>query len=168
MQLKMQTDYAIRVLLYLASKDGYSATKEMSSALGISEHYLPKITKRLRKAGWISSYAGVTGGFQLTKEPVDITIYDVMNAMEHTVQLNRCLEDDRYCSRYAIDTCPVHKVYEVFQELTEQYFSSAAISDLLKLSEEDLYMNLFKSLNQFISSKLQTSGGSNDDTRQRR
>ena len=102
MQLKMQTDYAIRVLLYLAGRREPAVTKEMASALGISEGYLPKVTQRLRRAGWVSSSAGVAGGFQLIEDPGKITLYDVMRVTEDTVQINRCLEGDGYCSRFAI------------------------------------------------------------------
>jgi putative two-component system response regulator len=144
LQLKTQTDYAIRILLYLSSHGGFSVKNEMSKALGIAGSYLPKITYRLRSAGWISSSSGITGGYLLLRNPENISLLDVMYLMEDTVKMNRCLEPDDYCSRHATKTCPVHQIYKTFQDFSDQYFSHVTISDLLEQ----------KSINEFYSQIL--------------
>lgn len=129
MQLKTQTDYAIRVLLYLASKKVCVSTKEICASLGIAENYMP--TRPLRDKGWISSSYGAMGGYTLIRNPKEITLLDVMEVMEDTVKMNRCLEGDEYCSRFAVGYCQVHKIYKTFQNFYEWYFSSITIADLL-------------------------------------
>lgn len=156
MKIKMQTDYAIRILIYLSDKQEKVVTKEMASALGISEYYLPKITQRLRNAGILGSSAGTTGGFVLLRKPEDITLFDVMQVMEDTVKFNRCLEDDEYCSRYATKTCPVHGVFQVFQNMMEWYFSSLTIQDLLKPKKESMYDGLPEKLADLIRLESQS------------
>lgn len=155
MKIKMQTDYAIRILIYLSGKHGNVVTKEMASALGISEYYLPKITQRLRNAGIIASSAGTTGGFLLLREPQHITLFDVMKVMEDTVKFNRCLEDDDYCSRYATKTCPVHKTFAIFQNITEWYFSSLTIHDLLQTDQASIYSELLEEMAGLVDSERQ-------------
>lgn len=60
---------------------------------------------------------------------------DVMKITEDTIRLNRCLEDDRFCSRNAVNHCPVHEVYRRYQEMTDAYFSAISIADLIRTYE---------------------------------
>lgn len=130
-QLKTQTDYAIRILLYLAQADSSVVSKELSQSLGINETYLPKITQRLRQVGWVESTCGIRGGFHLLIKPEDISLLDVMRVMEDSIYINRCLEKDGYCSCDAIQICPVCQEYGTFQKGLEEYFASVALDTLL-------------------------------------
>lgn len=141
MQLKTQTDYAIRILIYLSSVRGYAAKENMSKALGIASNYLPKVIRQLRDKGWVSSATGFTGGYMLTHSPKDITLLNVMEVMEDTVKMNRCLEPDGFCSRNATATCPVHQIYSTFQDFSEQYFSHVTIQDLLNPKGVEPFLN---------------------------
>ena len=51
------------------------------------------------------------------------------------MQLNRCLEPDHYCSRFAVDSCPVRRVYVAMQEQMERGLSSITIASLLAPEE---------------------------------
>lgn len=137
MQLRTQTDYAIRVMIYLADKPAGASNKELSSELGIANNYLPKVTLRLRSAGWITSNVGVHGGYRISVDPAAVSLLDVMGAMEDTVKMNRCLEPDSFCSRNAAETCPVHRIYKVYQKFSEQFFSHVTIADLLSPNKID-------------------------------
>lgn len=131
MQLKTQTDYAIRILLCLSQATTPVVARELSQTLGITENYLPKITQQLRRVGWVESISGINGGFRLLAKPEDISLLDVMRVMESSVCINRCLEKDGYCSRHATSTCPVCRVYGQFQKQMEEYFSSITLASLL-------------------------------------
>ncbi|MEI3292039.1 MAG: Rrf2 family transcriptional regulator [Thomasclavelia ramosa] len=52
---------------------------------------------------------GVQGGFKLKKHPKDISIFSIIDIFEPTIRINSCLEEDKYCSRFATETCPVEK-----------------------------------------------------------
>lgn len=132
MQLKMQTDYRIRILLYLASHRGLVSTEEMSARLGIKKTYLPKMLIPLRKEGLVFSETGATGGYRLVKSPEKITLLDVMKLSEDSVKINRCLEEDGFCSRGAADSCAVRCVFADYQDMTERYFGGITIADLLE------------------------------------
>lgn len=132
MKLKMQTDYAIRILLCLSQATAPMVARELSQMLGIAENYLPKITQQLRRAGWVESISGINGGFRLLVDPEDISLLDVMRVIEGGVCINRCLEKDCFCSRNAVDHCPVHLIYMDYQEMSEWYFGSITIGDLME------------------------------------
>ncbi len=129
MQLKIQTDYAIRILMHLTKNKGYSSRKELCTCLGIAGTWLP--VAPLLKTGWIASSYGPTGGYILVEDPKKITLLDVMEVMEDTIKMNRCLETDGFCSRHAAKNCPVNQIYEAFQDIYEDYFMSVTIEDLL-------------------------------------
>lgn len=67
----------------------------------------------------------------MAKRAKEILLYDVIAVMEDTMQLNRCLESDGFCSRSATDSCPVHKYYERIQNTMDQYLKNITIQDIL-------------------------------------
>ena len=67
MQLKSSTDYAIRIVCYLASHNGMISTSELSRELCVSGTYIPKVAKKLKDANIIVALEGVKGGYTLAK-----------------------------------------------------------------------------------------------------
>ncbi|QOV18121.1 Rrf2 family transcriptional regulator [Blautia liquoris] len=148
MQLKTQTDYAIRVLLYLAENKSCVSRKEMCTNLGIAETYLTVIVKVLRQKGWVSSTYGPNGGYYLICNPQNISLLDIMDVTEDSIKMNRCLEEDQYCSRNAVDYCPVHKMYDFFQDYFENCFSSVTIQDIIDPDSSVMKKKYLKICNQ--------------------
>ena len=56
---------------------------------------------------------------------------DVIKITEPTVQINRCMEKDHYCSRTAVNTCQVRKVYSLIQNVLEDSLRNVTFKDLL-------------------------------------
>lgn len=131
MQIKITTDYGIRSVLYLASHSGVVTAQEISEGMCIPMGYTAKVLRTLRKAGLIHSQNGSSGGHQLTKDPSEITMLDIVDPLEGTIRINRCLEDDGYCSRNGVGTCPVHVYYEQLQQVMLDYLSGTTVADIL-------------------------------------
>lgn len=132
MQLNITTDYAIRIILALAKKEGeVVSSKDISLTMKIPQKYVLKITRSLVAANLIERRSGVYGGFLLARDPNEITLLEIIKVMEPTIKLNRCLEDDAFCSRTAINICPVRSFYDNFQKIFEDNFSKIAISQLI-------------------------------------
>lgn len=131
MQLKIATDYAIRIILYLSANQDVVTSKELSENLGIPQSFVFKITNKLKKKNLISNSVGMKGGFLLTCQPEEISLYQIINLMESTMQLNRCLEEDHYCSRDAIQTCPVRKFYVALQKEIEDSLKKMTVKQLI-------------------------------------
>ena len=131
MQLNVTTDYAIRVVLCLRDKDNLVQATTISKEMCIPQNYLNKILKKLRDAGYISSVNGVKGGYYLNYHLSEITFGDIYQLMEPTIKINRCLEDDCFCSRNASSYCQVRKFYlEVQSELEKKLFHTTLQSIL--------------------------------------
>lgn len=98
MRLTVQTDYAIRILLYAASfPDRLVTTKEVSDAYGISLNHLVRIVNILGHGGFLDMHRGRTGGVQLSRPAGAIRLGDVVRALEGDFNLVECfdLENNR-------------------------------------------------------------------------
>ena len=67
----------------------------------------------------------------LAKKPTEISLYEIINVLEATTKLNRCLEVGRYCSRFATENCPVRGFYCKLQEELEKSLKKMTIKRLL-------------------------------------
>ena len=132
MQLKITTDYAIRTILYLAQTKRITTSGEIADAMCIPREYLINIIRDMRESGLVRTFPGAKGGYLLAKQPEDISLYDVIIAMERTIKLNRCLEHDAFCSRDAAAYCMVHSIYEDLQEDMERLLKGHTIADIIR------------------------------------
>lgn len=97
MRLTNYTDYSLRVLLYLASKekDELSNIKEIAEAYGISKNHLMKVIHDLGKNGYIETIRGRNGGIRLAKKTSDINIGEVVRRTEEDFHLVECFDKDK-------------------------------------------------------------------------
>ena len=131
MQLNITTDYAIRIVYYLALKEETITASELASVRKIPVNYISKITKKLKAAEIVQACEGIKGGYALMKKPEMISLFDIVSSMEVTMKINRCLEPDGFCSRNATDYCNVHKALLNVQKTYEDALKSVTIADLI-------------------------------------
>lgn len=131
MQLKISTDYAIRIVLYLASTQTAATSAEISAQMGIPQTVIATLATPLQRAGLLSTQRGAGGGFSLCRRPEDISLHEIVNLMEGTTRINRCLAEDGFCSRNGVGTCPVHKFYTRIQSYLDAAFQDKTIASLL-------------------------------------
>ena len=93
MQMNRSTDYAIRILVYLAKMNTRVSSSKLAAAIGVSPRYLLQISVKLRAAGFIQAAHGPSGGFELMKAPEEISLYDVIVCMEGAAQVSRSKKD---------------------------------------------------------------------------
>lgn len=132
MQLNNSTDYAVRVVYQLAYSRKSIPSKELSEKLCIPQSLIFKIGKKLSKHGYITVTTGIQGGYTLCKCPEEITMFDIVDLMEPTMKINRCLEENNDCSRSCTNECPIRKTYYILQKRIEDDLKQITISDLIK------------------------------------
>lgn len=131
MQLSITTDYAVRVLLFLAMFPPKRTASEISAQMGVSRAVTMKILQSLRANGWVEMLKSEKGEYRLKVDPEDIDLLKIIVAMEGTIKINRCLEEDQYCTRFATQTCPVRKNYAQIQNTIERALSAVTLQDLV-------------------------------------
>lgn len=141
MQLQPITNYSIRIVMELA-KNTKMTVNELSSLLYLDRHTVLKVLDKLKKADIVSAIQGVAGGFELKKDINEITLFHIIEVMETTIKVNRCLEEDGYCSRNATKTCLVRPIYLDIQTMIETEFSKQTIYDLIKEGSENKEVRL--------------------------
>lgn len=98
-QYSIGVEYALHCLTYLIDlPTGESiGVKDLATYQGVSETYLSKIFTKLVKTGIIRSIPGVKGGYQLTRQPEDISFWDVIEAIEGSTPIFQCTDVRRNC-----------------------------------------------------------------------
>ena len=139
MQLKNSTDYAIRIVCYLAAQERMVSTSELSRKLNVSANYVPKIAKKLKNAKIVTACEGTNGGYMLAKQPENISLMEIISCVEETMAINRCLEEDRFCSRNLEDTCKIHKILLSLQNTYNNKLESVKVSDVIRPGEDEYF-----------------------------
>ncbi len=125
MQITRQADYAVRAVLYLARLDNTerAATSTVAQKQRIPPSFLAKIISQLSIAGLLHTSRGARGGVTLAREPKDITLLEVIEAIDGPIELNECVGEDASC---AFDgDCPLRPVWcEAQKELVARLKST--------------------------------------------
>lgn len=132
MQLTLTSDYAARVLIYLATlPPGARRNRdELAEAGQVPVHFLGKILQALARAGLIVSQRGMAGGFSLARPAEQLTLLDVVEAVEGPLALNRCLSAATPCSRQA--WCAAHALWARAQRALADVLRSSSILELAR------------------------------------
>lgn len=131
MQLNTTTGYAVRLVLYLTEHNGVATGDEICSGTAIPASMLPAIAKPLRKARIITTRRGNQGGFALARRADEITMADIVRAMEGNLCVNRCTEADGTCSLGISGCCKVQDFYLEVQDLLNEVFEARTIASFL-------------------------------------
>lgn len=95
MRLTSFTDFGLRALMRAAADPArVFTTEEIARAFGLSRHHLTKIVRELADAGIVVTQKGAGGGFRLARPPADITIGEVVRALEARQALVECFRSD--------------------------------------------------------------------------
>jgi len=110
MNINQESDYALRLVLMLSKEglDNKLDAKFLSEKTNIPLRFLLKLTRKLIQAGIVKSFRGINGGYAITKEPKDITLKDVVEAIQGPIIITRCIHDNQACSANKIGHCSIH------------------------------------------------------------
>ena len=92
MRLSVQTDYALRTLMFLAVKDGHHSIADIARAYGISKNHLMKVAQRLTAEGFVESVRGRSGGLKLARPAAALNVGTVVRIMEDTGSFVECFD----------------------------------------------------------------------------
>jgi len=131
MFLTKECDYGLRIIRALA--DGKKSTaEEICDSENIPGQFAYKILKKLERAEYLRSSRGRDGGYWLVKPVSDITIYDVVSAIDKNLYINECLRSDRRCTRNPADKpCGVHLELKRVQQILVDELHRRPISEVV-------------------------------------
>jgi len=135
-----RADYGLMAIHYIAINDGFGAVsaKRIAEEFAIPPELMAKILQRLAKQGLVVSTNGPKGGYALARLPTEITVGQVIRALEGPINIVSCLEDSE-CPQ--IEKCnlrrPVHKIQaaisQVLDTMSLAELTSADVPELLSI-----------------------------------
>lgn len=133
MRLNQATDYAFRIVIFLARQkpDKIIDARQISEMEKIPIRFLLKTIRLLTHAGIVRSYRGIKGGYQLAKYPEQITLKDVVEAVEGPIAINKCLVNAEDCNKDATGWCPIHKALANVQKVTNEELAKYNFAELI-------------------------------------
>jgi Rrf2 family protein len=135
MQITRQADYALRAMLYLAKLDPNvrAATSQIASEQQIPPSFLAKIISQLSIAGLINTSRGARGGVTLAREAEEITLLDVVEAIDGPISLNVCSHSAGACP-FGND-CPIQPIWSETQTELVNKLKSTTFAQLVESSQ---------------------------------
>ena len=129
MQITRQADYAVRAVHYLSQlgPNQRAATSQIAQEQHIPPSFLAKIVSQLSVAGILQSSRGARGGVSLARDPDNISILEVVEAIDGPILLNECVSGNGSSCTFG-DTCPMRPLWcdaqaELVTRLTRTDFS---------------------------------------------
>ena len=131
MQITRQADYAVRAVLHLARAGNTerAATSAIAKHQNIPPSFLAKIISQLSIAGLLHTSRGARGGVTLAREPKEISLLEVVEAIDSPIQLNECVQGNGVCPFE--DNCPIRAVWCERQEDLVRRLRSTNFGDLV-------------------------------------
>lgn len=132
MKISRETDYAIRCLLFMAGNPVKNhPVGRIARSREIPQSFLAKILQKLVRAGILTSARGTSGGFRLFRSPGDITLLQVIEAIEGPLALNDCLMENRTCSMES--RCGAHMAWKEIRKVLAADLDRYSLRKLLDL-----------------------------------
>ena len=131
MKISTRGRYGLRAMLYLSGRYGRTVVSlnEISEKENISMNYLEQIFINLRKAELVTSVRGAKGGYSLSRPPEMISVSDVLSALEGSLNLVGCLDDDAECAQ--ADSCATRLLWQKMTDAMAAVAASTSLTDLL-------------------------------------
>src|SRR3974390_2582960 len=129
-------EYAIRAFVHLAEvpEGKYAMVKNIAEQEGIPAHFLAKILQQLARKGLLRSSKGPTGGFSLRTSPKDISLIQLVEALDGLTDYQKCVSGLSECTDDA--PCGMHDSWKALRSRIMEYLEKTTISDLAAALEQ--------------------------------
>lgn len=146
MKLSTKGRYGVKAMLDLAIHyaEGQIALKSIAERQGISENYLEQLFATLKKSGLVKSIRGSQGGYFLANNPKDISIGDILRALEGSLAPVDCVMEQEPADCCRSDSCATKIIWEKMRDKINEVVDSITLNDLVeeykKINNKDDYM----------------------------
>lgn len=130
LRLSKKSDYALIALkdLALSDPDTSSSAREIARRYEIPTELMAKVLQRLAKIGLVASHQGTRGGYILARPPSQISVADVIQAIDGQVTVTACSEDDETCEQYS--KCTIRDPLWRLKDRIVEYLTALTIHEL--------------------------------------
>jgi Rrf2 family iron-sulfur cluster assembly transcriptional regulator len=131
MRLTRGSDYGLRGMLYMARQPlgQVCLVSQVAAAENLPESYLAKIFQDLARNRLLMSHRGAKGGFSLVSDPQEISLLQVIEAVEGPIAIAPCLDVREGCER--IDLCEIYDALDLAQTQMVSILQQTSLADLV-------------------------------------
>lgn len=146
MRLSLQTDYALRTLMYLASVRERATIVEVAEFFRIPAPNVAKVVNQLARQGYVRSVRGIGGGIELAITASDITIGEIVECFEGSMHLLECVGTEDVCVIQSY--CKLRNVLARAEQVQVDYLKSVKLSDVLPVKLTGAKRGVLRSLSR--------------------
>lgn len=134
MKISTKGQNALYAMLYMAVNYGYTAVKikTISNDIAVSEKYLLQIFHLLKNAKLIDALRGTNGGYYINRQMNNITVEDILIAVEDTLIPVKCIEDAKNCLINFSAQCLTRKLWVKTYDAIKEVITNITLNDLIK------------------------------------
>ncbi|MEF9878686.1 MAG: Rrf2 family transcriptional regulator [Clostridia bacterium] len=130
MKLSTRGKYGLYAMFDLAKHAGEGPRALQSiAATGVPKQYLEQLLGNLRRAGLVSTVRGAQGGYLITRPTNEISLLNIIDAVEGPIELSECTSDEHTCERSC--GCPVRWVWQQVTDSINAELDKIKLSDML-------------------------------------
>lgn len=131
MKLSTRSRYGLRAMIAMAMNEnnGQMMAKEIAEKQSLPLTYLEQLMVALRKAGIVNATRGAKGGYLLVNTPDNITLADIIEALDGPISIADCSDIANCC--IDPDVCSLREVFDGANNLLHQYFKDITLADLV-------------------------------------
>ena len=139
MKLTSKGRYAVMALADLAKFNSTNpvSLRDISLRQGISLDFLEQIFSQLKKHEIVKSIRGTNGGYILNKEPIDIKIANILNAVDEEVKTVQCKKESKKSCNGKTTKCITHNLWDELQNHINNFFENKNLRDLIVNNPEN-------------------------------
>ncbi len=127
--ISQTVEYALRAITTIAQHEGKPCTaRQISEITQVPAAYLSKLMQGLVRGGLVNSQRGLHGGFVLTTEPENLTIWDIVNVVEPIQRIHEC---PLGIQSHGEGLCPLHRRLDSAMETIEKMFRDTTVAEVL-------------------------------------
>lgn len=131
MHITLETDYAIRIILYLAKSEQRADAKKIAEETDVTLRFALKILRKLVASELVKSFKGIKGGYEIFRAPKKISLYDIICVIEGDCYLSRCLDAQIGCNRQKSRTCKVRREFHRISKMLRDELSAVTVDTLI-------------------------------------
>lgn len=132
MKISRKADYALRAVLHISKQptEKRNSINVIAETERIPRDFLAKILKELTRAQILKSFQGVHGGYQMAKSPAQVSVLEVIEAMDGPLGLNLCVRGEKGCDCDQAEQCSMYPFWSKMQTQLRQQLKSTTIGKL--------------------------------------
>ncbi|WP_428265326.1 RrF2 family transcriptional regulator [Haliangium sp.] len=133
--ISQTVEYALRAVAFLASQEEARTTRDIAERTRVPPAYLSKVLQALVRAGLVHSRRGAGGGITLAVAPTELTILDVVDAVDPIKRIREC---PLGLTAHGVRLCPLHARLDRALALVEDAFRSTSLAEILAEPSESI------------------------------